>query len=234
MDGNLRSLIDMLEAAQDGHMIKSALRSFAHSCGYDRFAYLQKDGTQVRTFNSYPGPWESIYLGSDYFNIDPVLAEAKRRRDVFFWTADAWPARGSSTLRRFRDEAIGHGIRCGVTIPAEGSYGSAMMLTFASPEGKVDISGVLDPKTAVQLLMTVHYQLKIIAAKTVLNPKQMLSPREILCLVWASRGKTASVTANLTGINARTVQHYLDKARAKLDAESVPQLVAIAKDRGLV
>ncbi|MEY9323337.1 LuxR family transcriptional activator of conjugal transfer of Ti plasmids [Sinorhizobium fredii] len=141
---NLRSLIDMLEAAQDGHMIKIALRSFAHSCGYDRFAYLQKDGTQVRTFHSYPGPWESIYLGSDYFNIDPVLAEAKRRRDVFFWTADAWPARGSSPLRRFRDEAISHGIRCGVTIPVEGSYGSAMMLTFASPERKVDISGVLD------------------------------------------------------------------------------------------
>lgn len=47
-------------------------------------------------------------------------------------------------------------------------------------------------------------------------------------------GKTAPETAMLTGINARTVQHYLDKARAKLGAESVPELVAIAKDRGLV
>lgn len=234
VDGGVRSLIDMLEAAQDEQMIKSALRSFAHSCGYDRFAYLQKEGFQVRTFNSYPGPWEGIYLGSDYSNIDPVVTEAKRRGDVFFWTADHWPARGSSPLRRFRDEAIDHGIRCGVTIPVEGSYGSAMMLTFASPERNVDVSGVLDPKKAVQMVMTVHYRLRIIAAKTAVNPKQMLSPREMQCLVWASRGKTALESARLTGINARTVQHYLDKARAKLGAESVPQLVAIAKDRGLV
>lgn len=234
MNGNLRSLIDMLEAAQDGPMIKSALRSFAHSCGYERFAYLQKDGTQVRTFNSYPGPWESIYLGSDYFNIDPVLAEAKRRRDVFFWTADAWPARGSSPLRRFRDEAIGHGIRCGVTIPVEGSYGSAMMLTFASPERNVDISGLLDAKKAVQVVMAVHYQLKILAAKMAISPKRMLSPRELMCVMWATRGKNTPDTAKLTGITPRTVQHHLDNAREKLDAKTVPQLVAIAKDRGLV
>jgi len=234
MEGHVRSLIDTLEAAQDEHMIKSALRSFAHSCGYDRFAYLQKEGFHVRTFNSYPGPWESIYLGSDYSNIDPVVTEARRRREIFFWMADDWPARGSSPLRRFRDEAVDHGIRCGVTIPVEGSYGSAMMLTFASPERNVEISGVLDPKRAVQMVMAVHFQLKIIAAKTAVNPKQMPSPREMLCLVWASRGKTAPETAKLTGINARTVQHYLDKARAKLGADSVPQLVAIAKDRGLV
>ncbi|ARQ13588.1 transcriptional activator TraR (plasmid) [Rhizobium etli] len=234
MDGDLRSLVDMLEAARNEQMIKSALKIFAHSCGYDRFAYLQTEGAQVRTFNSYPGQWENIYLDSNYSRIDPVVTEAKRRRDVFFWTADDWPARGASPLRRFRDEAIDHGIRCGVTIPVEGSYGSMMMLTFASPERNVDISGVLDPRKAVQVVMAVHYQLKILAAKTAVNPKQMLSPREMLCLVWAMRGKTAPETAMLTGINARTVQHYLDKARAKLGAESVPQLVGIAKDRGLV
>ena len=234
MDGNLRSLIDMLEGVQDEQMIKGALRNFARSSGYDRFAYLQTEGAQVRTFNSYPGSWEGIYLGSDYARIDPVVTEAKRKRDVFFWTADDWPSRGSSPIRRFRDEAIDHGIRSGVTIPVEGSYGSSMMLTFASPEKNVDISRVLDPKKAVQVVMAVHYQLKIIAAKTAVNPKQMLSPREMLCLEWASRGKSAPVIATLTGINARTVQHYLDRARAKLGAESVPQLVAIAKDRGLV
>jgi LuxR family transcriptional regulator, activator of conjugal transfer of Ti plasmids len=109
-----------------------------------------------------------------------------------------------------------------------------MMLTFASPERKVDISRVLDPKKAVQLAMVVHYQLKIIPAKTTINPKRMLSPREMMCLVWAMKGRTALETAMLTGINARTVQHYLDKAREKFDAKSVPQLVAIAKDRGLI
>ncbi len=234
MDLKVRSLIDMLEAANDVQTVKCALRSFAHSSGYDWFAYLQKEAFQVKTFNSYPGTWEGIYLGSDYSIIDPVVTEAKRRWNAFFWKADDWPARGSTPLRKFRDEAIDHGIRCGVTIPVEGSYGSAMMLTFASSMRSIDISDALDPKKAVQIVMTVHYRLTMIGAKTAVNPKQVLSPREVLCLTWATRGKTAFETATLTGINTRTVQHYLDRARAKLGAQSLPQLVAIAKDRGLI
>lgn len=53
-------------------------------------------------------------------------------------------------------------------------------------------------------------------------------------MMWAAKGKTAPETARLTGIKARTVQNYLDNARRKLGAATVPQLVAIAKDHGLV
>ncbi|MBP2236393.1 LuxR family transcriptional activator of conjugal transfer of Ti plasmids [Sinorhizobium kostiense] len=234
MDPNLRSLIDMLEAAHDEYMIKSALRNFAHSHGYDRFAYLQTEGLDIRTFNSYPKSWQGIYLGGKYSRIDPVVTEAKRRREIFFWTADDWPTRGSSPLRRFRDEAVDHGIRCGVTIPVEGSFGSTMMLTFASREREVDISGLLNAKKAVQVVMALHYQLKIIAATTAVSPKRMLSPREMTCVMWAIRGKNALETAMLIGITTRTVQHHLDNARKKFNAKTVPQLVALAKDRGLV
>lgn len=234
MSDHLRSFIDRLEAACDEQMIKSALKRFAHSHGYERFAYLQTDGFQVKTFNSYPGPWERDYLKSGYSTLDPVVIEARRMREIFEWTADDWPARGSSDLRRFRDEAIDHGIRSGVTIRVEGSYGSAMMLTFSSSEKQAGLSGALDSKKALQLLMAVHYQLRAVAAKAAINPKRVLSPREMLCLVWASKGKKGAEIAILTGIKPRTVQHYLDRARDKLGADSVAQLVAIAKDRGLV
>lgn len=234
VNGEFRSLVDKLEAAQDEIMIKGALRRFARFCGYERFAYLEKEGAQVKTFNSYPEPWEGVYLSADYSDIDPVVTEAKRKWDVFFWTAEDWQARGSSPVRKFRDEAIEHGIRCGMTIPVEGGYGASMMLTFASSQRKVNVPAAFDAKRAIQLVMMVHYRLQMIAAKTVVNPKQMLSPREMNCLMWAAKGKNTLTTADVTGIKARTVQHYLDKARAKLGAESVPQLVAIAKDRGLL
>ncbi|WP_043617642.1 autoinducer binding domain-containing protein [Ensifer sp. ZNC0028] len=234
MTDHLRSFIDRLEAACDEQMIKSAVHRFARSHGFERFAYLQTDGYQVKTFNSYPGPWERDYLKSGYSTLDPVVIEARRMREMFEWTADDWPTRGSSSLRQFRDEAIDHGIRSGVTIRAEGSYGSAMMLTFSSPEKKADISGALDSNQALQLLMAVHYQLRAVAAKVVMNPKRLLSPRELLCLVWSTKGKKGEEIAMITGIKPRTVQHYLDQARHKLGADSVPQLVAIAKDRRLV
>jgi LuxR family transcriptional regulator, activator of conjugal transfer of Ti plasmids len=233
VDAIVQSLFDMLEAAQDEQMVKGALKGFANSCGYDRFAYLQAEGLEIKTFNTYPKPWQDIYLGNDYACIDPVMIQAKRRGDVFSWTAEDWTSRGSSPLRRFRDEAIDHGIRSGVTIPVEGSFGSTIMLTFASDEKKVDISALLDPKIAVQIVMAVHYRLRMIAATTTISPKCALSPRELRCVMWAAKGKSTFETAVLTGINARTVQHYLDNARQKLDAKTLPQLIAMVKDRGL-
>lgn len=234
VNDHFRPLIDNLEAAYSAPMLKDALKSFAQFHGYEQFAYLQTDGFQVKTFNSYPDPWELDYLKSDYSTLDPVVNEAKRMREMFEWTADDWPARGSSALRRFRDEAIDHGIRSGVTIRLEGSYGSNIMLTFASPERKVGISEALDSKKAVQLLLAVHYQLRAVAAKVTFNPKLALSPRQMLCLAWSMKGKKGEEIAMITGIKPRTVQLYLDQAREKLGAASVPHLVAIAKDRRLV
>ncbi|MDH4440760.1 MAG: autoinducer binding domain-containing protein [Rhizobium sp.] len=234
MDGDLRSLIDMTEAAHDERMIKSALKAFAHACGFERFAYLQTTGSEIHTFNSYPVEWQGVYIDSHYSRIDPVVWEAKTRMEIFPWTADNWPSRGSSELRQFRDRAIDHGIRSGVTIPVEGSFGSTMMLTFASSAQTADGSKLQDSQKAVRAVLGIHYRLKIIAATTIVAPKRLLSPREAMCLMWAAKGKSAPETAMLTGINPRTVQHYLDKAREKLEAATVPQLVAIAKDHGLV
>ncbi|WP_245269627.1 helix-turn-helix transcriptional regulator [Allorhizobium undicola] len=52
--------------------------------------------------------------------------------------------------------------------------------------------------------------------------------------MWAAKGRNTPDTAMLTGINPRTVQHYLDNARRKFDAQTVPQLIAMVKDRGLL
>lgn len=234
MDGDFRSLIDMAEAAHDERMIKSALKHFANARGFERFAYLQTEGADLRTFNSYPEQWQEIYFDGRYSRIDPVVTEAKRRMEIFSWTADGWPARGQSELKRFRDQAIDHGIRSGVTIPVEGSFGSTIMLTFASSQVQADISGFQDGQKAIQVVMAIHYRLRILAAKTIVAPKRFLSPREAMCLMWATKGKNAPEIAMLTGINPRTVQHYLDSARRKLEAATLPQLVAIAKEHGLV
>lgn len=228
------SLVDTLDVSQDEDTIKRALGQFTRFCGYDRFAYLIKEGAQISTLNSYPEGWQRLYFASDYFKIDPVVTEARRRRGVFSWTAENWDIHGFREIKRFRDEAIDHGLRCGMTVSVAGAYGSSILLTFASSERCVDIPGGFDASRAVQLAMMVHFRLKMIAIDIAINPKQVLSPREVLCLTWAMKGKSTIETAAVTGLNARTVQHYLDNARGKLGAETVPQLVAIAKDRQLI
>jgi LuxR family transcriptional activator of conjugal transfer of Ti plasmids len=234
MPGTLRAAIDMIDTAYDEKMIKSALKTFAASTGFERFAYLQTEGTEIRTFNSYPPEWQDVYLVNQYSIIDPVVTEAKRRMQIFSWSADNWPARGPSDLRRFRDQAVEHGIRSGITIPVEGSFNTTIMLTFASSNSSADPSALGNSVKVIQMVLAIHYRLKFLARGTILAPKRMLSPRESVCLTWSTKGKFMHEIADLTGINPRTVQHYMDSARLKLEARTLQQLVAIAKDRGLV
>lgn len=233
MNGDVNSLIDTVDAARDEQMVKNALKNFGNAVGYDRFAYLQADGSEIHTFDCYPSPWRKVYFDSNYAVIDPVVRQAKLRREIFGWSADDWPSRGSSALRRFRDEAIEQGICSGVTIPAKGSFGSTLMLTFATADREGSQLCSLDPKEALRIVLAVHYRLEIIGARTAIAPKSMPSPRELICIKWAIKGRTAEETALLTGIKPRSVQAYLDNARRKFDAKTVPQLVGIVKDRGL-
>lgn len=234
MNRHIRSLIDMVDAAHNPWMIKSALTTFAHSCGFERFAYLQTEGAEIRTFNTYPPEWEALYLRNQYSRIDPVVTEAKRRMSMFAWTAESWPARGSGQMRAFRDHAIDYGLRSGITVPVEGGFGATIMLTFASPTAQSSGLLSLEPTKAVQAVLAIHYRLKTMGGAIARGPKRLLSPREMLCLAWSTKGKLAPDIAELTGIKQRTVQHYLDNARRKLEAATVPQLVAIAKDHDLI
>jgi LuxR family transcriptional activator of conjugal transfer of Ti plasmids len=215
-------------------MITQAGKSFATSIGYERFAYLQTEGFDIKTINTYPQPWAVIYLAQRLSLIDPVVIEAKRRMKPFVWSADDWPIIGSSELRRFRDDAISHGIRSGATIPIRGSFGSTIMLTFASSEGHRDRSACLSHEMAVQAALAIHYRLRFLAAGHVLAPSQAFSSREAVCVTWSAKGKKVFAIARIMGISERTVQHYLDSARQKLGAETIQHLTALATRHGMV
>ncbi|KRB49187.1 transcriptional regulator [Rhizobium sp. Root708] len=224
----------MIEAARNERMIKCVLKNFANDHGFERFAYLRAIGKDVKTVNNYPASWQSVYIDGHYSIIDPVVTEAGRRETVFSWTADNWPAHGFSAARRFRDEAIDHGIRSGVTIPAVGTFGARLMLTFASSRDSANVAALFTPQDAIQALLAIHYRLGSLPARAAPKHKRHLSPRESICIRWIAEGMWCHEIADLTHINPRTVQHHLDSARKKLEARTLPQLVSIAKDEGLL
>ncbi|AYD05299.1 autoinducer binding domain-containing protein [Neorhizobium sp. NCHU2750] len=213
-------------------MIENVLQTFSKSWGYEHFAYLQTEGSEVKTINSYALGWQERYLKKEYAKLDPVVEEAKRRREMFSWSADDWVDRRGTDLRKFRDEAIGCGIRSGVTMAIEGSYCSTIMLTFASGKKKEETLPLFKPIEGLRVILAVHYRLEHVGARKAIAPKQTLSAREKMCVKWAIKGKSSSDMAALTGLNIRTIQHYLDNAREKLDAKTLAQLVGLLKDRG--
>ena len=235
MDGQLQSLIDALDVANDERTIRTSLKSFALACGFERFAYLQTAGGELKTFNSYPAEWQDIYFEERFSRLDPVVTTAKRRKELFAWSADDWRMRDQSKeQKRFQSQAIEFGIHSGVTIPVEGAFGSTIMLSLASSRPRPDASPLGDGARAERAALCVHYRLRALAGRPLSSPKLLLSPKELVCLKWAAKGKYMPEIAELTNTQYRTGQHYLDNTRAKLEATNLTHAVAIAKDRGLL
>jgi len=234
MRGDLCQLIDMIDLATDERMMKQVLRNFAIGSGFSWFAYINAEGSRLRSMSNYPAAWQKVYLARSYQRVDPVICEARRRMEPFRWSCETWERPRASTRRDFCEEVARHGIRSGLTIPVEGSFGSRIMLTFSSRNAGTGRSEPIQPRKAEQAALAVHYRLQGLKIEAACPSAPVLSPRELLCLRWVSKGKVGHEIAELSSIRPRTVQHYLDNARRKLDAATVPQLVAIAKDRRLV
>ena len=235
MDEQFRLLIDALDVASTDHMIWYALKRFGQGNGFERFAYLQVSGLDVRTFSSYPQEWQNIYLEKRYSRLDPVVTDAKRRMRFFAWSSSEWPKRNlSAEDKTFRSTALDFGLRSGITVPVEGSYGSVLMLTFATSREKADTSTIGDGERAEHAALAVHYRLQELGRSRLKLPKLSLTPREASCLSWIATGKSMIEIADTIDSAHRTVQHHCDEVRRKLGASNLPHAVAIAKDHGLI
>ena len=234
MESEFQAFLDTVDVAHDERMIRQATKTFATSIGFERIAYLQVEGEDVRTISSYAQAWQEVYLEKRFSTIDPVVIEARRRMKIFTWSADDWSTRSSTELKRFRDEAISHGIRSGMTIPVRGSFGSTILLTFASSAASASSSSCLTTEASVQAALAIHYRLRFISAGRVVALEHAFSSKEAVCVTWSAKGKYAPEIASIMGITPRTVQHYLDSARRKVGAENVQHLTALATAYGLV
>jgi LuxR family transcriptional activator of conjugal transfer of Ti plasmids len=235
MKEEFRQLIDALEVARDRHMIRRALSEFTKTLGYQRFAYLQAAGIEVEAFNNYPYPWVMEYMDKLYSRVDPVVAQAKRLKKAFYWCADDWnSAAMTAEAKTFKTRAIEQGLRSGLTIPVEGSYGRIFMLTLASAAPREKRPVPDDLVICASAVLAIHYKLMSVSSHQLLSPTKVLTPRQSLCLMWASKGLYVPEIAKLLKCSVKTVHNYLSAAKTQLHASNLPHAIAIAKDKKLL
>lgn len=231
----LRLLIDMIDASADETMIRYALRAFVRANGFSYFAYLQADDASSSHITNFPEDWLRIYRSDRYAIIDPVRRLAKLKKCPFTWQTSDWQMSSrSAELRRFACEAKQRGVVSGVTIPAEGSYGAHLQLSFVGGDDQKINAIIQEQGKALQVVLSIHYRLQLVQTPTRSKTLRRLSPREVSCLRWSMKGKYAHEIAILAHLTPRTVQAYLDSARQKLGAANIPHLISLAKDAGLV
>lgn len=62
----------------------------------------------------------------------------------------------------------------------------------------------------------------------------VLSPRQLECLAWAEKGKSARDTGQILGISQRTVEKHLEQAYEALGVRTRIQAVVRARQLGLL
>ena len=223
-----------------------ALFEFGRGLGFDRclVAIVPKPGMsleQAYLRSSYPDAWRSFYDTEKLVHVDPTVAHCVAHSTSLVWSPSLFR---SGPQQIMYEEASGHGLRSGVTLPMHGPRGELGILCWvndARPSRAFDrhVSAVLPE---LSLLRDVAFQSGIDFAQMTANSagelvkeaRPDLSERELECLKWVMVGKTSWEIGQILGISLSTVNFHVMSFKRKLEANGRNQAVIKAIRLGLL
>lgn len=183
-----------------------------------------------------PESFAPLWRDQGYYRIDPVQQACLDSSTPFVWSylGDV-PVIGDHPLTSEHQPVVTYlkesRLTCGATVPVHMSCGGLATITAicAHPERRstedtrhhLGTLSMLAYHTAAAIFARLDPQAKRC-------PVVQLSEREIECLRWAARGKTAQDIADILGRSLATVCLHLNNATRKLGAQNRAQAIAHA------
>jgi len=227
-----QAFIDGLAASGDAESLRRVLAEAGAALDLSCFAYLSlpsRRGDLPELISTYPSDWTDHYLRQRYERLDPVVVSALATPEPFEWGLE-FPSRCRLTKQQsaFLDEAAQFGIRSGFTVPVHDPRGPVAAITFAADERRAKFQRCVEQNRHVLQLMAMYFHAQ---ARRRLSTNRIvdgiaLSPRELECLEWAAKGKSAWEIGRLLNITRRTAAFHLDNAKTKLGVRTICQAVA--------
>ncbi|AGK57157.1 autoinducer-binding domain-containing protein [Hyphomicrobium denitrificans 1NES1] len=226
-----QSFVDGLVASDNAESLRAVLADAGAALDLSCFAYLSMPlsvGDAPTLISTYPVKWTDRYLRERYERIDPVIVDALATPEPFEWGQE-FPAKRLSKLQcSLLDEAAQFGIRCGFTVPIHDARGTIAAVTFAADQRRPKFRHCIEQHRHVLQLMAMYFHAharRRLSGNRVIDGI-VLSPRELECLEWAARGKSAWEIGRLLNISRRTAAFHLDNAKAKFGVRTICQAVA--------
>jgi len=122
-----------------------------------------------------------------------VILQALSDAEPFEWGPGVGPILGSERQRELFEEAARFGIRYGFTVPIHDPRGPVVAVTFAADQRRIPFAQCINQHGRVLQLMAIYFHAharRKIAADRIVDGVR-LSPRELECLEWAAKGKSA-------------------------------------------
>jgi DNA-binding CsgD family transcriptional regulator len=175
---------------------------------------------------TYSPEWVDHYKRSGYEMIDPVLAKGFSSILPVDWSEIGM---GDRKYKKLFGEANEFGVgRQGLTIPVRGRHGERALFTITTQDSDAEWRAKLKWMMRDFQSIAHHFHQLVLRVEGVKLDEVVLAPREIDCLRWAACGKTTNDIAAILLISPRTVEHYLNQAKMKLDATNITQAVTKA------
>ena len=226
-----QSFIDGLTSARETDALRDAMAEATAALDLSCFAYLSvphRPDASTGLISNYPSAWTTHYLQRHYERLDPVIIQALGHPEPFEWGLEVETSSLSELQRELFETAGKFGIRCGFTVPIHDNRGPIAAMTFAADKRQPQFERAIGQHARVLQLMAVYFHAH---ARRKLVPDRVvggvvLTPRELECLEWAARGKTAWETGCILGISRHTAATHLENAKVKLGVRTIVQAVA--------
>jgi len=196
-----------------------------------RFAFLH---------SNYSSSWLNKYHTQKLGHLDPVATHCVAKSTPLVWSPAIFTA---PKQKEMYEEACGHGLRSGVTLPIHGSNNEMGILSFVS-----------DSKPNKRFLKAAHNTLPELSYfrdfvfETSLRFMKMqlplatspsrevvpdITPSELECLKWCVVGKSSWDISQILHCSSSTVNYHFANLRRKFGVSSRQQVVVRAMRAGL-
>lgn len=233
---------ESLLTAENLDVLACECTRLAKAIGFQHYIYgahIRKPNGELfqYIFSGYPEKWMKKYLSAGYIHIDPIVEHCllSDRTTPLIWNDDLFdtPAR-----KKFMEDARGHGIASGLSIPLRGAANEVALFSGANPfDGpNCHIHAVQSVGAMYVMTSYLHEAIRnlVYSKEIVSDPSPELSHKEAECLHWWGDGKSAEDIGRIMAISPRTVRFHLDNVKIKLGVKTKGQAIARAYKLGIL
>ncbi len=186
-----------------------------------------EDGLRISEF---PQAWVNHYLKSDYFEIDPIMSEARQSGRPFHWFEIANLRDLNQKQQAFLDDLKATGFRDGIAVPVFARPGEIAYFGLGSEDHELRLSQAeLLELQAICQHMHLRYN-ELVEDRQA----QKLSNRELQVVELIAQGKSNSAISRILGISANTVDTLVRRCFKKLGVSTRVEAALAAVGRGLI
>lgn len=219
---------------------RDTLFALARKHGFDQVLYgvVATKHTKLESaflHSNYSSVWRERYDADKLAYIDPTVAHCMVSCLPIVWEPAIF---GAPEQRALYEEASGHGICSGISLPIHGPNGEFGVLSFASdmkPGRDVEqsISHLL-PSLSLMRDYAFESSLKFLRARSVAEPAPRLTRRELEVLNWVMVGKSSWEISKITACSEATVNFHIGNIRQKFNVSTRQQALVKAISLGIL